>query len=109
MSWESIFGQLGWDSLVFTGAIKHPSASEFVAFGAGSIVVLGAIAVVVLLTAMRWWGAALARLADQCRSQKNRHHVHRDRPRHVLESSDRSRCDALAATGRLRQCRLPVG
>ena len=56
MSWETIFGQLGWDSLVFTGAIKHPSASEFVAFGAGSIVVLGAVAVVVLLTAMRWWG-----------------------------------------------------
>ena len=55
MSWETIFGQLSWDSLVFAGAIKHPSTSEFVASGAGSIVILGAIGVVVLLTVMHWW------------------------------------------------------
>lgn len=55
MSWETIFGRLGWDSFVFAGAIKNPSSSEFVAFGAGSVVIIGAIALVVLLTAMRWW------------------------------------------------------
>jgi len=55
MSWELIFGKLNWDSLVFMGALRDPSTSEYVAFGAGSVVIVGFIAVVVLLTAMRWW------------------------------------------------------
>ena len=55
MTWETLFGRLTWDSLVFSGAIENPSASEFVASGAGSLVVLGGIGLVVLLTAMKWW------------------------------------------------------
>lgn len=55
MNWDTVFGKLRWDSFVFAGAIENPSASEFVAFGAGSIVILGAIAVVTLLSVMGWW------------------------------------------------------
>jgi cytochrome o ubiquinol oxidase subunit 1 len=55
MTWETIFGRLTWDSLVFSGAIENPSTSEFVASGAGSVVVLGGIALFILLTVMKWW------------------------------------------------------
>ncbi|KAA0969069.1 cytochrome ubiquinol oxidase subunit I [Aureimonas fodinaquatilis] len=55
MNWDMIFGKLRWDSFVFTGAFENPSSSEFVAFGAGSIVILGAICVVALLSVMGWW------------------------------------------------------
>lgn len=55
MIWETIFGRISWDSFVFAGAINNPSASEYVASGAGSIVVLGFIAMVTLLTVMKWW------------------------------------------------------
>lgn len=55
MNWELIFGKLSWDSLVFLGAYRDPSTSEYVAFGAGSVVIVGFVAVVLLLTIMRWW------------------------------------------------------
>lgn len=56
MNWETIFGQIKWKSFVFAGAIENPSLSEFIASGAGSLVVFGAIALALLLTAKRWWG-----------------------------------------------------
>jgi len=55
MSWEGVFGRLNWQSVVFSRAIEHPSTSEFVASFAGGLVVLGAIALVALLTVRRWW------------------------------------------------------
>ena len=55
MNWELIFGQLQWTSFVFAGAIKDPSLSEFIASGAGSIAVIGAVFIVVLLTVKGWW------------------------------------------------------
>ncbi len=56
MNGDILFGRLSWDSLVFAGALRDPSASEMVAFGAGSIAVLGALALAVLLTVKGWWG-----------------------------------------------------
>lgn len=55
MNWELIFGQLEWSSLVFAGVVEDPSLSEFIASGAGTVAVLGAVVAVILLTVKGWW------------------------------------------------------
>ncbi len=55
MSWDFLFGRLEWSSIVFAGAIENPSLSEFIASGAGTVAVLGALAAAILLTVKRWW------------------------------------------------------
>jgi len=49
-------GYLDWQSIVPLKLFYASEISEVIAGGAGSVVVLGAIALVVLLTAKRWWG-----------------------------------------------------
>tara|TARA_R100001129_G_scaffold148992_1_gene110755 strand:+ start:5238 stop:7319 length:2082 start_codon:yes stop_codon:yes gene_type:complete len=50
-----IFGILDWSSIVFVPAFIHPGTSEFIAAGAGAIVVIGALAIAILLTVKGWW------------------------------------------------------
>ncbi|MWD29256.1 cytochrome ubiquinol oxidase subunit I [Aquicoccus sp. SCR17] len=52
MNW---LGILEWHDIVFLRAWQHPSSSELVAAGAGGIVVLGALAALLLITAKHWW------------------------------------------------------
>ncbi|WP_281995131.1 cbb3-type cytochrome c oxidase subunit I [Ruegeria faecimaris] len=50
------FGRLNWDAFPITGLIQSPNANEIVANAAAGIVIVGAIAVVGLLTWFRLWG-----------------------------------------------------
>ncbi len=50
-----LFGVLDWSSIVFVPAILRPGTSEFIAAGAGGVVVLGALAVAIWLTVRGWW------------------------------------------------------
>ncbi|WP_417310463.1 cbb3-type cytochrome c oxidase subunit I [Devosia sp.] len=51
-----IFGNLTWYVTPYTDLIEHPSLSTLVGAGAASVLVLGGIATLVLMTYMRWWG-----------------------------------------------------
>ena len=48
-------GRLTWDAIPFTRFLRDPSVNEGVASGAGALVVIGAVAVVSLLTVYRLW------------------------------------------------------
>ncbi|NCP18205.1 MAG: cytochrome ubiquinol oxidase subunit I [Erythrobacter sp.] len=51
-----IFGNLNWNVTPYTDAFQHPDSSTIIGAGAASVLVLGAIAGLALLTYMRWWG-----------------------------------------------------
>ncbi|WP_417808030.1 cbb3-type cytochrome c oxidase subunit I [Thioclava sp.] len=51
----SILGSLNWDDIFIVPFFKEPSTSTAIAAAAGGIVVLGALAVLVLLTVKGWW------------------------------------------------------
>ena len=53
--WRALFGRLTADSLPFVRAWAHPTISEIIAAGAGAIVVIAAVALVVLITALGKW------------------------------------------------------
>ncbi|MCE4224959.1 cytochrome ubiquinol oxidase subunit I [Methylobacterium sp. C25] len=53
--WYSLFGRLEAKALPFVRAWEHPTLSEFIGAGAGAMVVVGGIAVVALLSWLRWW------------------------------------------------------
>ncbi len=50
-----VLGNLNWDVTPFTDLYENVNSSTIVGAGAASAVVVGAIAVVVLLTWFRWW------------------------------------------------------
>lgn len=52
---SSLFGRLNGDVTPFTEALNHPGASSFVAAGAASMVVIGAVVLLILLTWFRLW------------------------------------------------------
>ncbi|MEL7684057.1 cbb3-type cytochrome c oxidase subunit I [Citromicrobium bathyomarinum] len=51
-----IFGNLDWNVTPFTDVLQHPGTSTIIGAFAASVLVLGAIGAVALLTRMRWWG-----------------------------------------------------
>ena len=51
-----IFGRLDWTVTPYTDLLRHVDSSTIVGAGAASVLVLGGIAAVALLTYMRWWG-----------------------------------------------------
>ncbi len=53
--WQALFGRLDAHALPFVRAWDNPTVSEMIGAGAGSIVILGAVALVFLLTWKRWW------------------------------------------------------
>jgi cytochrome o ubiquinol oxidase subunit 1 len=53
--WHFLLGNLSWGALPFVRAWRDPSVSEIIGAGAGSVVVIGAVAVVALLTYLKAW------------------------------------------------------
>ena len=53
--WHVLLGTLSWDALPFVRAWRDPSISEIIGAGAGSVVVIGAVAMVALLTYLKAW------------------------------------------------------
>ncbi len=53
--WHALLGDLSWGALPFVRAWRDPSVSEIIGAGAGAVVVLGAAAMVALLTYLRAW------------------------------------------------------
>ncbi len=53
--WRVLLGTLSWDALPFVRAWRDPSISEIIGAGAGSVVVIGAVATVALLTYLKAW------------------------------------------------------
>lgn len=51
--WPAVLGRFDWTSLPFVRAWENPTASEIIGAGAASIVIIGAVATVVLIT---WFG-----------------------------------------------------
>ena len=51
-----IFGNLDWNVTPYTDLLQHVDSSTVIGAGAASVLVLGTIAGVALLTYMRWWG-----------------------------------------------------
>ena len=53
--WPAVLGRFDWHALPFVRAWDNPTASEMIGAGAASIVIVGAIAAVVLITRYRQW------------------------------------------------------
>jgi cytochrome o ubiquinol oxidase subunit 1 len=53
--WHFLLGELSWGALPFVRAWRDPSISEIIGAGAGSVVVIGAAALAVLLTYLKAW------------------------------------------------------
>jgi cytochrome o ubiquinol oxidase subunit 1 len=53
--WHGLIGTLTWGALPFVRAWRNPNINEIIGAGAGSVVVIGAIAMVALLTYLRAW------------------------------------------------------
>ena len=51
-----IFGNLDWSVTPYTDLLRDVNSSTIVGAGAASVLVLGALFGIVLLTWMRWWG-----------------------------------------------------
>ena len=51
----ALFGRLRWSDVIFVEAWQNPSLSELIAAGAGSVVVIGGLAVLFLITRYRLW------------------------------------------------------
>jgi cytochrome o ubiquinol oxidase subunit 1 len=54
-AWNGLFGILSWGALPFVRAWRDPTISEIIGAGAGSVVVIGAVGMVLLLTYLRAW------------------------------------------------------
>ena len=54
--WPALLGRFGWQDLPFVRAWADPSLSEIIGAGAGALVVVGGLAVVVLITWLGRWG-----------------------------------------------------
>ncbi|MET1757038.1 cbb3-type cytochrome c oxidase subunit I [Novosphingobium sp. RD2P27] len=54
--WPAVLGRFDWHALPFVRAWENPTANEIIAAGAGAVVVLSALFVVVLLTVLGRWG-----------------------------------------------------
>ncbi len=50
-----LLGRLDWQALPFVRAWRHPSVSEWIGAGAGGLVVIAALAVLVMLTRRKAW------------------------------------------------------
>ncbi|WP_395666239.1 cbb3-type cytochrome c oxidase subunit I [Methylocella sp.] len=53
--WPAVLGRFVWNELPFVRAWEHPAASEVIGAGAGSIVIIGAVFVIVLITGLGKW------------------------------------------------------
>jgi cytochrome o ubiquinol oxidase subunit 1 len=53
--WHFLLGNLSWGALPFVRAWRDPSISEIIGAGAGSIVLIGAVAVFALVTYLKAW------------------------------------------------------
>ena len=53
--WHVLLGNLSWGALPFVRAWRDPSISEIIGAGAGFVVVIGAVAMVALLTYLKAW------------------------------------------------------
>ena len=53
--WPAVLGRFDWQALPFVRAWENPTISEIIGAGAASVVIVGAIAVVTLLTYYRAW------------------------------------------------------
>ena len=54
--WPALLGRFGWQDLPFVRAWADPSLSEIIGAGAGALLVVGGLAVVVLITWLGRWG-----------------------------------------------------
>ncbi len=89
-----MFGRLTLD------AFKHESSQNFAVIG----MMLSGIGIIGSHFLLQTLEMALERMADNCRSKKNWHHVHRRRPRHVLQRVCRCPHDASTASSFCRRC-----
>ena len=53
--WPAVLGRFDWTALPFVRAVQHPDVSEIIGAFAASLVILGAVAVIALLTRYRLW------------------------------------------------------
>ena len=53
--WPAVLGRFDWSALPFVRAVQHPDVSEIIGAFAASLVILGAISLVALLTRYRLW------------------------------------------------------
>jgi cytochrome o ubiquinol oxidase subunit 1 len=53
--WPAVLGRFDWTALPFVRAWENPTVGELIGAGAASIVVFGAIALIVLITALGKW------------------------------------------------------
>ena len=53
--WHALFGRLDAEAFPFVRAWNDPTVSEMIGAFAGALVVIGAVALVALLTWKRWW------------------------------------------------------
>ncbi|NEU14113.1 cytochrome ubiquinol oxidase subunit I [Methylobacterium sp. BTF04] len=54
--WSAVFGRFGWLDLPVVRAWENPSVNEIIGAGAAALVILGAVALVVLITWLGRWG-----------------------------------------------------
>jgi cytochrome o ubiquinol oxidase subunit 1 len=54
--YPALLGRFEWQSLPFVRAWENPTLNEIIGAGAGAVVVIGAVGVVVLLTVLGRWG-----------------------------------------------------
>lgn len=52
---DTIFGRLDWQSLPIVKAIENPTTSELIGGAAAGVVIIGALAVVAIITWNGWW------------------------------------------------------
>ncbi len=53
--WHFLLGNLSWGALPFVRAWRDPSTSEIIGAGAGAMVVIGAVAMIALITYLKAW------------------------------------------------------
>ena len=53
--WPAVLGRFDWNALPFVRAWENPTASEMIGAGAASIVIIGALFVVILITRLGKW------------------------------------------------------
>ena len=101
---DILLGRLGWDALPFWEMLQEPTTFNIIngtiVTGAASLVVFGALALVALITWFGKWRMLWTRLADQCGSQEDRHHVHRGRLHHARPGNHRGSLHARPAERR---------
>ncbi|WP_312488828.1 cbb3-type cytochrome c oxidase subunit I [Sphingomonas sp.] len=57
--WPEVLGRFSWHDLPFVRAWENPTASEIIGAGAASLVIIGFVVTVTLLTRYRRWGTLL--------------------------------------------------